>query len=373
MSYQTVAGHRSMALDHVRNAAYEAALQRVVTPESVVLDLGAGTGVLGLMAARLGARRVYLVEPADILFVAEEIVRANGLEDVVRCLHGRLEDVRVPEPVDVIVSVLTGNFLLTEDLLQTLLAARSQVLKPGGVLIPGAASMEAVPVSAPALFEREVAAWSVAEHGVDLSGARSYAANTIFYRGEELREARWLAEPAVLRTVDFHRDDDVSVHTEAVFEVIESGMCHGWAGWFSMQLGESWLSTSPQAAPVHWRAAFMPVDPPVALEKGECAAFVLDRSPLGDWSWRVRAGSVLRQHSTLLSAPLSPDTLRRSAREYRPSLRADGQMHLEVLARCDGTASVDELAGEMLARYPGRLRTHAEALRFIQRIVRHHA
>ena len=51
-----------MALDEVRNRAYAQALRRVITPESVVLDLGAGLGTLGLLAAKLGARRVYLVE-----------------------------------------------------------------------------------------------------------------------------------------------------------------------------------------------------------------------------------------------------------------------------------------------------------------------
>ncbi|MGQ0732592.1 MAG: 50S ribosomal protein L11 methyltransferase, partial [Acidobacteriota bacterium] len=120
MSYLSVSGHRSMALDVRRNDAYRAALEQAITPDSVVLDLGAGTGVLGLMAARLGARRVYLVEPEDVIAVAEEIVRANSLQDVVTCLQGRIEDVKPPEPVDVIVSVLTGNFLLTEDLLRTL-------------------------------------------------------------------------------------------------------------------------------------------------------------------------------------------------------------------------------------------------------------
>src|SRR3954454_2492869 len=60
MTYVSVASHRSMALDRVRNDAYADALRAVVTPSSVVLDLGAGTGVHGLMAARMGARRVYL-------------------------------------------------------------------------------------------------------------------------------------------------------------------------------------------------------------------------------------------------------------------------------------------------------------------------
>src|SRR4029079_14501434 len=116
MSYVVVSSHRGMALDAGRNEAYARALAAAITPDSVVLDLGAGTGVHGLMAARLGARRVYLVEPEDIIALAEENVRANGLQDVVRCIQGRIEDVTLPEPVDVIVSVLTGNFLIPEPL-----------------------------------------------------------------------------------------------------------------------------------------------------------------------------------------------------------------------------------------------------------------
>src|SRR6478736_5339945 len=131
MSYVVVSSHRGMALDAGRNEAYARALAAAITPDSVVLDLGAGTGVLGIMAARLGARRVYLVEPEDIVLVAEELVAANGLQDRVRCLQGRIEKVQLPEQVDVIVSVLTGNFLLTEDLLPSLFYARDTVLKPG--------------------------------------------------------------------------------------------------------------------------------------------------------------------------------------------------------------------------------------------------
>ena len=113
-----------MALDGVRNRAYYDALREVIQPGSVVLDVGAGVGIMGLMAARLGARRVYLVDPEDILEVAREVVRDNGLTGVVECLRARIEDVRLPERADVIVSVLTGNFLVTEDLLETLFFAR---------------------------------------------------------------------------------------------------------------------------------------------------------------------------------------------------------------------------------------------------------
>lgn len=367
MSYLTVAGHRSMALDTRRNAAYGAALQQVVSPDSVVLDLGAGTGIHGLMAARLGARRVYLVEPEDIVSVAAELVRANGLEATVRCLQGRIEDVDLPEPVDVIVSALTGNFLLAEDLLGTLFRARDAHLAPGGCLIPSAAEMEAVPVSAPELHDKEIAGWSAPQQGVDLGAARHYAANSLFFRSDAKRDLPRLADPQTLKAFDFTTDDYGPVHIDASFLITSSGLCHGWLGWFRMRLGDQWLSTSPYEPPMHWSPAFLPLDPPMMLERGEQVRFSLDRVPFGDWTWRVDDGGASQQHSTLLAAPMTAASLAKAARDYQPTLAVDGDVLLQVLTDCDGATTVEAIAATLRARFPARFGDAAEALAFVQR------
>jgi SAM-dependent methyltransferase len=373
MSYASVSGHRSMALDATRNQLYREALEQVVRPDSVVLDLGAGTGIHGLIAARLGAKRVYLVEPEDILAVAEEIVAANGLQERVRCLRGRIEDIQLPEPVDIIVSAATGNFLLTEDLLPTLFHARDTALKPGGLLLPGAATMEATPVSAAALHAKEIAGWSTPAEGIDLSAARPYAANSVFYRWEELGDVAYLAEPRILQTFDFSRDNYANVHIESVYEITQSGICHGWVGWFSMKLGDRWVSTSPRDEPLHWSPAFLPLDPPVAFEQGERVSFTLDRAPFGDWTWRIRSATTDQRHSTLLSAPMDAATLKKAVVDYAPSLNVDGQALAQVLAQCDGSVSAGTIAASLRDRYPERYHSAAEALAFVQRIIKRYA
>lgn len=373
MTYASVPGQRSMALDAVRNEAYGAALREAIGPESVVLDLGAGSGIHGLTAARLGARRVYLVEPEDILTVAAEIAAANGLADRVRCLPGRFEDVRLPEPVDLIVSALTGNFLLAEDLLPTLFRARDAALKPGGLLIPGAATMEAVPVSAPDLHAKEIANWSIPQQGIDLGPARQYAANSIFYRGDDLRDASRLAEPVPLCTIDFYRAHEASVHADVTCEVTRSGVCHGWAGWFTMKLGDRWLSTSPFDARVHWSPAFLPLDPPMPFERGERVSLALDRAPFGDWTWRVRTAAATQQHSTLLAAPMSDTLLAKAALDYVPSLNPAGSVLAHVLAQCRGSATVTTIAQSLVDRYPERYPALADAVDFVQQVVKRYA
>ena len=373
MSYQAVAAHRSMALDRVRNQAYACALRQVINDDSVVLDLGAGTGVLGLMAARMGAKHVYLVEPEDIIAVAEKNVTTNGLQDRVTCIQGRIEDVQLPERVDVIISVLTGNFLLTEDLLGTLFHARDTMLKPGGYLVPSAASMKAVPVSVPELHAEEIGAWSAAQHEVDLGSARTYAANTIFYGPSHLREATYLAEPSTLHTVDFHESDYSTVDADVHYEVTETGACHGWVGWLTIKLGDSWLSTSPRDKQLHWSPVFLPVDPPIELEKGQRVSFTLHRAPFGEWTWQVTTDTTSQKRSTFLSLPLKAATFKKAAPDYTPVLGPEGRALAYAVSRCDGSTTVTDIAASVRQQWPTRYRTDTEAMSFVQQVVKRFA
>ena len=369
MSYSSVSGHRSMALDRVRNDAYAAALARVVTPSSVVLDLGAGLGIHGLIAARLGAKRVYLVEPEDVVSVADEAVRANHLQDVVQCLHGRLEDIQIPEQVDVIVSVFTGNLLLSEDLLPFLFRARDTFLKPGGALIPDRATIEIAPVTAPRLHAREVAGWSDDQHGVTLEPARHYAANDVHFRWER-PDVAYLAEPRAVHAVDFLSDGYTALHAETEFRIETAELCHGFAGWFTMRLGDRWVSTAPTAEPMHWSAGYLPIDPPIALSVGDTVGLRLDRAPHGDWTWRVSWPGGTQRHSTMLAAPMKAATLKKAAMDYMPVPNVDGTVAQYVLACSNGSTSVRDIASGVRERWPSKFRTPEEASRFVQVIVK---
>ena len=141
--------HARMLHDGRRTGDYLAALAEAVRPGDVVLDLGTGSGVLAVAAARAGARRVYAVEASDIADVAERVFAVNGVRKQVTLLRGWSRHIELPEPADVLVSELIGNEPFEEEILETTLDARRRLLKAGARQVPHALTLLARPLLLP--------------------------------------------------------------------------------------------------------------------------------------------------------------------------------------------------------------------------------
>ena len=147
--------HLAMLNDVTRNDAFYRALKKHVTPDSVVVDVGAGSGLLSLMAASLGAKRVYSVERRQQLCsqVLTEIVRRNGFESVVIPLCGDAQQVTANDLVDdgqdafadpdtvtrptILVAEMLDSYMIGEGFLSMLYDWRfREVLPPGTRVIP---------------------------------------------------------------------------------------------------------------------------------------------------------------------------------------------------------------------------------------------
>ena len=137
-SYSQVAIHETMLRDGPRTGSYAAALS---TPGflkgKVVLDVGCGTGILCMLAARAGAKKVIGIDLSSMIEQSRRIVDKNGFGDVVTLIRGRMEETALPvEEVDVIVSEWMGYGLYFENMVASVLHARKEYLAPGGVLMP---------------------------------------------------------------------------------------------------------------------------------------------------------------------------------------------------------------------------------------------
>ncbi|CAK9075546.1 unnamed protein product [Durusdinium trenchii] len=147
-----------MLEDEHRTGAYFNAI--TWNPESfkdkVVLDVGAGTCILSMFAAKAGAKEVFAVEATDMAVRSRKLVQAQGLSHIIKVLQGTVETVTLPSMVDVIISEWMGYFLLRESMLDSVLIARDRFLKPGGALFPSHATLFLAPVgSAKACREKQ--------------------------------------------------------------------------------------------------------------------------------------------------------------------------------------------------------------------------
>ena len=88
--------HRTMICDRVRTEAFRRAIDSVVRPGDIVLDVGAGSGILSVFAARAGAARVYAVEQTSVAVLAQELAAANGVAEIVQVIHGDVMDIELP-------------------------------------------------------------------------------------------------------------------------------------------------------------------------------------------------------------------------------------------------------------------------------------
>jgi SAM-dependent methyltransferase len=139
--------HQLMLADGVRNKLLFEAIKRHVTGETSFLDIGAGTGVWAILAAKLGAKRVVAVEIEESLIpVLFRHAQENGVADKIEIIHGNVDDVKIRGKFDVIVSELFGSFAIGEQVVKSFVNLRNRFLAAGGVLIPQKMTLFAAPV-----------------------------------------------------------------------------------------------------------------------------------------------------------------------------------------------------------------------------------
>ena len=175
----------------------------MVRPGDVVLDVGAGSGILSMFAARAGAARVYAVERTTVAVMAQELAAANGFADVIEVIQGDMMDIELPERVDVIVSEWLGGFGIDEGMLPPVIAARERWLKPGGVMIPRSATAWTGLVHDRYLYET-VGFLKAEPYGLRLEKLVEMTVNEISYSGtfRHLSAGDSRSEPARLWTTD---------------------------------------------------------------------------------------------------------------------------------------------------------------------------
>ncbi len=362
----TLANYGAMIADRVRVSAFAEALRRVITSESVVIDLGTGTGIFALLACRFGARRVYAIEPADAIQVAKEIAAANGFADRIEFVQSVSTEATLPERADVIVSDIGGALPWFQTHLESIADARRRWLAPGGVLIPQQDTVWAALVEAPEMYAKHAAPWDDGGFEFDMEPARRLAVNT-FRRGE-VTAGQLLSDPRRWATIDYAQVDSPHIHATVRWTVSRAGTGCGIVLGLDRTLAQGiQFSNAPDRAGALgaesiYGTLFFPWRAPVPLSAGDEAEVELRATLVGGdyvWCWNSSVVNsktpsepqVRFEQSTLLGTPVSPATLRKASASYRPTLTENGRMTRFVLDAMSQGMPLGEIATRLSSEF----------------------
>merc|ERR1711976_1470 len=274
-SYAHFGIHEEMIKDKVRTKTYQDSIinNPFLFKDKIVLDVGCGTGILSLFAAKAGAKHVYGVECSAIAEQAAEIVRVNGFEGRVTIINKKIEEMELPvDKVDIIISEWMGYFLLYESMLDTVIYARDKWLAPGGLIFPDRATMTVMAIEDAEYKQEKIEFWDNV-YGFDMSCIRRMAMAEPLVDGVD-------AEQIVTSTCQFKELDMTTMVKEdasfmADFEVVAKAndYFHALVVYFDIFFGASHkpcgFSTHPSMRHTHWKQTVFYLDHALPCCEGE--------------------------------------------------------------------------------------------------------
>lgn len=296
--------YAAMLRDRARIEAYRRALTTLLTPQSTVLDLGTGVGTFAILAAKLGAKHVYAVDSAEVITIAEQVARANGVADRVTFVRTRATALQLPERVDIVLSDLGGALPIFEEHIPALIHAREHLLKPGGTLIPRRARMMCAPISSDDLYAQIVEPWGV--DGVDFAPARMMALQSAHALRVEPHHV--VGEAQCWATLDYATVNSPDVRGTVRWMLPEERVVHGVALWFESDLHDGLTYASGPWSPSSVHATMVL---PLATPRAASSFAITIESKLVDgryvttWSTEERGRTAMNIHadSIIAAAP----------------------------------------------------------------------
>ena len=365
-----LAAYGSMIAFKARTSAYARGLEAHIRPGSVVLEIGAGTGILSFLACRAGAFKVYAVESEDIIQLARETAADNGFSSRIEFIQGLSTEIELPEKVDGIVCDLHGILPVFGKSIVSILDARDRFLKPGGWILPERETMWAALTCCPSLHDSLINTWDT-DYGFDFSRARLKAVNNM--RGVRLKPEDLLVAPQRWAALDYKILDGPSVKGDLSWLIERNATAHGVCMWYVAETdpGSSYTNAPSVREPHVYRHAFFSWPEAVELTAGDRVAVRLRADFVNGhyvWSWDTTLrsdSSDVKAHyrqSTLAGATLSPERLRRRAAGSVPAPNQDWRIDSKLLELIGRGISLGEIATALLAEFPAQLKDWSVAL-----------
>uniref|UniRef100_A0A8C1RGU7 type I protein arginine methyltransferase n=1 Tax=Cyprinus carpio TaxID=7962 RepID=A0A8C1RGU7_CYPCA len=243
-------------IHEVRNSMFH---NKHLFKDKVVLDVGSGTGILCMFAAKAGAKKVIGIECSSISDYAVKIVKANKLDHIVTIIKGKVEEVELPvEKVDIIISEWMGYCLFYESMLNTVIYARDKWLKPDGLIFPDRATLYVTAIEDRQYKDYKIHWWENV-YGFDMSCIKEVA----------------IKEPPYVYEVDIYtvKIEDLSFTSPFCLQVKRNDYIHALVTYFNIEFTRchkrTGFSTSPESPYTHWKQTVFYLDDYLTVKTGE--------------------------------------------------------------------------------------------------------
>ncbi|XP_073054507.1 probable histone-arginine methyltransferase 1.3 isoform X1 [Primulina eburnea] len=283
--YGQLLHQQNMMQDYVRTGTYYAAVMenRADFVDRVVVDVGAGSGILSLFAAQAGAKHVYAVEASDMAGYARKLVAGNPLlSQKITVVKGKVEEVELPEKADILISEPMGTLLINERMLESYIIARDRFLIPNGKMFPGLGRIHMAPFSDEYLYTEianKALFWQQQNYyGVNLTPLHSAAFQGYFSQPVvDAFDPRLLVALAVSHEINFMSSKEEELYEIDIplrFIASVGTRIHGLACWFDVLFDGSstvqrWLTTAPGAPTTHWYQLRCVLSQPIYVMPGQ--------------------------------------------------------------------------------------------------------
>jgi len=274
-SYAHFGIHEEMLKDEVRTLSYRNSMwhNKHLFKGKVVLDVGCGTGILSMFAAKAGAAKVIGVDMSSIAEHAMKIVSDNGLSDTVTIIRGKVEEIKLPvDKVDIIISEWMGYSLFYESMLDTVLYARDKWLEEGGLMFPDKASLYVCGIEDRQYKDDKINYWDDV-YGFDMSAIKKTAVTEPLVDTVDANQV--VTNSCLIKEIDIQTctKEDIPFSTPYNLQFKRNDYMHALVCYFNIEFSKCHkrvsFSTAPESPYTHWKQTVFYMEDYLACKKGE--------------------------------------------------------------------------------------------------------
>ncbi|MBC8431703.1 MAG: class I SAM-dependent methyltransferase [Desulfobacterales bacterium] len=379
--------YRKLVAEHSRMQAFQNGITAAVRPGDTVCEIGAGLGTYAFMASRAGAAKVYAIEEGPVIELARKLYKANQNDlGVIEFIKQYSTLVHLEDKVDVVIYEdfeCQGLSPLQESVLKD---ASRRFLKPGGTFIPYGLELYWVPLQAENIWQKEVSCLDKNEEkvlGLDFALTRELTSNERIQTPFEADSL--LSSELLIESLNFAEKQQLEFSRELTFKITTSGTLHGFGSWADFLFpGGHRFSLSYEKPVTAYSRAFFPLPEPVPVETGDCIRMKVGvvKKPLPNrhtWSWwgeiddRHGRSKFKWQSSTLHLSQFQKQDIEFSRyidTDYCPVLNEEGHLRKFILERMNGNMTIEQIANELLVRFPENFPSLGKALTKVTRLAK---